>query len=266
MPILAGKALMFSLNRLSKFSLLVAALALAGCGAVFVNKGSKEEPLTDGLRNPEAAKPKVVVPAGQNIIGNFDDGSTNMSSKLFGSGSGVWNAFTYGPGNSINSPFVVSGGANGTPKAVHIFGTLNNKGDGTYPAFTLQGKFKSSGYYDASPFNGLRFYFKCPSEDTSLTKRFSFTIAPTVPTSGGGTCADNCYNHFGADLSTTPDWTLKSYKFTDLKRGAGWGSSVIPPELVEHLKEVIGVEWSNNAQNTAGTYHIDYWVDEVEFF
>lgn len=243
----------------------MAAIFLVGCGAVFVNKGSKEEPLTDGLRNPEAAQVKVVVPAEQKVIGNFDDGSTNMNPKLYGSGSGTWSAFTYG-GNTINSQFVVSGGANGTPMAAHIFGTLNNKGDGTYPAFTLSGKLKASGYYDASPFTGFRFYYKCPATDTASTRRLSFAIAPTVPTSAGGTCADNCYNHFGADLSVTGDWAQKSYNFTDLKRGAGWGSAVLPPDLVDHLKEVIDIEWSHNSQNIAGTCNIDYWVDEVEFF
>jgi hypothetical protein len=63
----------------------------------------------------------------------------------------------------------------------------------------------------------------------------------------------------------TGDWVLKTYNFTDLKRGAGWGSAVLPPDLVDHLKEVIGFEWSHNSQNIAGTCNIDFWVDEVEF-
>jgi len=245
--------------------LLVSLTLLTGCGAVLVNEGAKEEPLTDGLRNPAAMKAKVNVPAEQKIVGNFDDGSTNMNSKLFGSGDGTWSAFSYG-GNTVNNPFVVAGGAKGTSMAVHLFGTLVNKGDGQYPAFTLQGKLKSSGYYDASAFSGVRFHYKSPSSDKAPGQRFKFTIGATLPTSNGGTCVDGCYNHFGADLKTSADWTQNSYSFNDLKRQSGWGGAVIPPDLVDHLKEVVGLEWSHDAGNTAGSYPIDYWVDEVEFF
>src|ERR1019366_3832076 len=136
---------------------------LAGCGAVFVNKGSKDEPLTDGLRNPADMVAKVNVPADQKIVRDFEDGSTNMSAKLYGSGTGTSNAFA--SGGTLNSPFIVSGGANGTGKAVHLFGTLVNKGDNGYPAFTLQGMLKKGGPYDASMFQGIRFYYKCPSND-----------------------------------------------------------------------------------------------------
>jgi hypothetical protein len=238
---------------------------LTGCGAVLVNEGAKQEPLTDGLRDPAATQAKVNVPADQKVVGNFDDGGTNMNSKLYGSGSGTWSAFSYG-GNTVNNPYIVAGGANGTAMAVHLFGTLVNKGDNSYPAFTLQGKLKSSGYYDAGNFSGVRFYYKSPSSDKATGQRFKFTIGATLPTSNGGTCTDGCYNHFGADLKTSGDWSLNSYSFGDLKRQSGWGGAVIPPDLVDHLKEVVGLEWAHDAGNSAGSYPIDFWVDEVEFF
>ncbi len=241
------------------------AVLLAGCGAVLVNQGAKEEPLTDGLKNPAALQAKVNVPADQKIVGNFEDGSTNINSKLYGAGGGTWSVFA-GNGNTVNNPFVVSGGAHGTSMAVHLFGTLMNKGDNSYPSFTLQGKLKQSGYYDARAFSGVRFYYKSPSDDKAPAQRFKFTIAATLPTSNGGTCTDGCYNHFGADLSMSADWVQKSYSFNDLKRGSGWGSPITPPDLVDHLTEVVGLEWSHDSGNTAGSYPIDFWVDEVEFF
>lgn len=248
----------------STFS-LCAALFVTGCGALLVNEGSKQEPLTEGLRNPSDNKPKVTVAADQMVIGNFDDGSTKMSSKLFGSGSGSWNAFAYG-GNSITQPYIASGGANGTAMAAHIYGTLTNKGDNSYPSFTLQGKLKESGAYDGSNFQGIRFYYKSPTSDQALTRRFTMPIPATLPTSNGGTCSDGCYNHFGADLSPSSDWTQKSLSFSDLKRQSGWGSAVNPPDFADHLRELSQLQWDHNAQNNAGTYVIDYWVDEVEFF
>ncbi|HVZ81485.1 MAG TPA: hypothetical protein VHE12_11920 [bacterium] len=240
-------------------------LFLAGCGGVLVNEGAKNEPLTDGLRDPAALAAKVDVPADQKVIGNFEDGSTNMNPKLFGSGSGTWSAFGTG-GNTIGNSWIVEGGANGTGHAVHIFGTLVNKGDNSYPAFMLQGALKSGGRLDARMFQGIRFYYKCPATDQATTRRFNMPIPATLPASNGGTCTDGCYNHFGADLSVTGDWTRKSFDFTDLKRQAGWGSPITPPDLVDHLKELTNLEWSHNSGNSAGTYAIDYWVDEVEFF
>jgi hypothetical protein len=188
-----------------------------------------------------------------------------MNSKLFNGGGGQWLAITFG-GNKINSDFVVAGGANGTPKAAHLFGTLIDKGDKSYPAFQLQGKFKDSGYYDASAFTGIKFYYKCPATDAALKRRFAIGSAPTLPTSGGGTCTDGCYNNFGADMKVTPDWMTNSFAFADLKRESGWGSPVTPPDLTDHLKEFIDLEWANSANDAAGSYNIDYWVDEVEFF
>jgi hypothetical protein len=245
---------------------LCLAVLAAGCGAVLVNQGSKNEPLTDGLRNPADLVAKVNVPADQKVIDNFEDGSTNMSSKLFGDGgAGAWNAFA-SAGNTLTTPYVVSGGANGTAMAAHISGTLVNKGDGQYPSFTLQGMLKKSGTYDASMFEGIRFYYKCPADDKAPARRFNVTIPATLPSSGGGTCSDQCYNHFGADLSMTGDWVQKTYSFSDFKRQPGWGSIVTPPDFTDHLKELMTIEWNHNAGNTAGTYAIDYWVDEVEFF
>ena len=43
----------------------LAIFLLAGCGAVFVNKGSKDEPLTDGLKNPADMVAKLTVPSGR---------------------------------------------------------------------------------------------------------------------------------------------------------------------------------------------------------
>jgi len=247
------------------FALALSVMVLSiGCGGLLVNEGSKLEPLTDGLRDPNSLKAKVVVPPGRNITGGFEAG-TNVSPLLFGSSKGVWNAFSYG-GNTVNTPFVVAGGANGTGMSARIWGTLNNKGDNSYPAFSLQGQLRDSGYFDASAFNGIRFYYKCPVTDQAKERRFKIPIAGTLPTSGGGTCTDNCYNHFGADLSVTPDWTLKSYSFSDMKRLPGWGSPVSPPDFVDHLSKVVFLQWDHGNGNDAGSFNIDFWVDEVEFF
>jgi hypothetical protein len=252
--------------RLSFFLFAAGAAAfLAGCGAVFINEGAKNASLSRGLVNADANQPKVNVPAAAQIICNFDDGSKNMSSQLYGGAGGAWTTITFG-GNTIDSDFVVPGGADGTKMAAHVFGTLVDPGDSSYPDFTLQGNFKSSGYYDASAFTGIQFYYKCPSDDDSNKRRFGIGTAPTLPGQNGGTCQSDCYNNFGAFMDPTNDWILKSYKFSELTREAGWGSPVVPPDLTDHLKEFIYIKWANSGDNHAGSYKIDYWVDQVAFF
>ncbi|HTC21864.1 MAG TPA: hypothetical protein VK859_13495 [bacterium] len=252
-----------------RFSSLVFGFAaislLAGCGAVFVNEGSKYASLGLGLQNADANKPKVNVPPEACVISNFDDGSKNINPKLYGGASGSWSTSSFG-GNTVNSDFVVTGGANGTKMAAHVFGDLVDQGNATYPDFTLQGKFRDSGYYDASAFTGIKFYYKCPADDVSMKRRFGIGTAATLPGSDGGTCQSDCYNNFGAMMDPSNDWALKNYAFADLKREAGWGSPVTPPDLTDHLKEFIYIKWANSGDNHAGTYKIDYWVDEIEFY
>lgn len=167
--------------RIPIYATLVASACLAGCGAVWVNQGAKNEPLVDGLRDPSATKAKVVVPPEQKLISNFEDGTANVNPKLYNGGGGSFNAYTYG-GNTINSTFVVDGGPNGSKKAIHIFGTLLNKGDNQYPAFTVAAKLKGSGLYDASAFSGISYNFKSTS-DAALIHKISIPIAATMPTS-----------------------------------------------------------------------------------
>ncbi len=249
----------------SLLSILCVSSLLSGCGAVFVNEGSKNASLALGLPAPTGQTKKVDIPKEARVMNNFDDGSTNFNSKLYGGASGMWQAISF-DGNTPNKDIIASPGANGTPKCAHVFGSLVDHGKGTYPSFQLQAKFKDAGYYDATAFTGLKFYYKCPATDQALKRRFGIGTAPTLPTSGGGTCSDGCYNNFGADLAVTPDWTQIVYAFADMKRESGWGSPVTPPDLTDHLKEFIDLEWANSANNAAGTYNIDYWVDEVEFY
>jgi hypothetical protein len=237
---------------------------LTGCGAVFINEGSKQYSRADGLQNPSENKPKINVPAGQRLISDFQNSSTNVNSKLFGASGGNWIAFSFG-GNTVNSPFLVPGGANGDAMAAHLFGILTDKGDASYPSFTLSCQFTQSGLYNAENFNGIKFYYKCSSKDQALKRRFNLGTAPTLPASAGGNCAANCFDHFGAPLKPSEDWVVYNFKFTELTR-EGWGAPVTPPDLVDHLQEFINASWNNSANNVAGSYPIDFWVDDVEFF
>ncbi len=247
---------------------LITALGIsvtAGCGAVFINHGSKNATLALDLAPPKAIKPNVKVTQEQKVIGNFEDGTKNINRKLYGNPDGVWTALSWA-GNTVSGDFVVAGGANNTKMSAHVFGTLVDRGNSLYPGFMLMAKFRNKGYYDASPFSGIRFYYKCPLDDISPKRRFSIATAPTTPSSGGGTCERGCWNHYGADLAASDEWELKSCNFADLKRESGWGSPVMPPDLTDHLAEFLDIQWVNSGVNVPASINIDYWVDEVEFF
>jgi hypothetical protein len=244
-------------------------LLLAGCGAVWLNEGSKSASLTVGLTDPNAGpRVRVEVPREGRVIIDFNDGAGKTNPKLYGGAGGDWMTLSYaGNEANINKTFIVEGGASGTPMAAHIFGNLTDKGNATYPQFTLQGRFTETGTYNAENFKGIQFHYKCSGEDQALKRRFAIATVPTLPISDGGTCRTGCYNHYGLDLSPTAgEWVLRSSEFVDIKRESGWGSSVTPPDLVDHLKELVNLQWQHGANNAAGTYKIDYWVDEVEFF
>lgn len=250
------------------FPLLCAAF-LSGCGAVFVNEGSKDASLAVGLQPPDSGPVKrIEVPAEARVISDFESKSIDLNPKLFGGSAGSWLVFSFGGNeNNINSKeFILPGGAAGSAMGVRIFGTLVDKGDASYPEFTLSGKLRDAGYYDASNFTGIQFYYRTSAADSALKRRFTICTAPTLPPNDGGTCTEGCYNHFGWDLAPTEEWKHFKLAFEDLKRESGWGSPVTPPDLVDHLKEFISLKWAHSANNAAGAYKIEYFVDEVSFF
>lgn len=240
---------------------------MAGCGAVFVNEGSKNASLAEGISNPGGTQTKKAnVPKEGRLVINFDNGAKAVNPKIYGGASGDFMAFSF-DGNTTNNDIIGDGGANGTPKAGHVYGTLVDHGNAKYPEFDFQLKFKESGNYDATPFSGIKFYYKCGNGDKAIKRRFAIGTAPTLPASDGGTCSDQCYNHFGLDLGPTGgEWVQKTLSFADAKRESGWGAPVTPPDLTDHLKEFVTIKWAHSANNAAGTYTIEYWVDEVEFY
>jgi len=239
-------------------------LVLAGCGAVFINQGSRDSAYAQNIANPNFP-PGNPIPEENRVIGDFEDGTKYMNPKLYGAGLGIW--FTTSSGGNIpNFDFVAAGGANDTKNAAHVYGTLFDRGDGRYPALILEGKFKNSGYYDLTPFQGVRFYYKCPTDDRSSRRRFGFGIASTVAVADGGVCREQCGNDYGATLPSTNDWVEESFSFADLKEEDNWGDQVNPPDFTDHLKEVVCIRWQNGSNNVPGVVPVDFWVDEVEFY
>jgi hypothetical protein len=255
------------MTSLRVFSLLLVgvsaiSLLIAGCGAVFINQGSRNDSYADGIINPNMPR-KTDIPQENRIISDFEDGTKTMNPELYGSGLGFWTAAASDNSVFINN-FISNGGANGSTRAAHISGMLVDRGDAKYPTLALEGKFKKNGTYDVSPFRGVQFYYR--SADRAGRRRFEIGIASTVPVSDGGVCVEQCGNHFGANLSASSDWVEVSYSFDQLKREEGWGATLNSDDFVDHRKEVIYLKWENGTNNIPGMYNIDYWVDDVQFY
>lgn len=205
----------------------------------------------------------------QLIVDDLEDGNTFINTQLIGSSGGAWSTLTWGdPSNVVNSPFVVPGGPAGSANAVHIFGTLKDNGNGQYPAFALQCRLNTGSTYDASLFQGIRFDYKIGADNVQ-TRRFFITLPELTPLSDGGTCtgtSGRCGDSFGAFLDPAPtNWTKMVFNFSSLVQ-EGWGLKPDPPDLPGNADHLFWLQWNHSGGNVAGTYNVDYWVDNVEFF
>ena len=161
----------------------------------------------------------------------------------------------------------------GTPTGCHVYEVFQDLGNAIYPSNQLRVKPTALGYFDASPFSGIKFLLNIQSGDDALKRRFSIGVAQTLPTGdpdGGATCDNSnngCNNNFGAMLSNTNgSWTTESYLFSDLTRES-FGNPTTPSTFSGiNLKQVIRLVWEEGRNNSAGTCHVDYWLDQVEFF
>jgi len=231
-------------------------------------------------------------PLPPDVISNFESGSTDMNPALQGSSSGYWLDNTYPSYNVINSMFVVSNtvpdATDSSKYAIHIYGTLTDKGDCTYPAFELQGNFKndpSSPYLDISSFTGIQFQMNIGADDTCPQRLFGVGTAETVNGIAGGTCtpASNCNNDFwsGTPGSNGPyggvggsGWSIYSYTWAQLQPNPYYGPVLNPTTLSgTNLTTALCLLWkfgaNNNGQTTCGgpvmTYTVDFWIDNVQF-
>ena len=193
------------------------------------------------------------------MIDNLDDGDGRI---LMADGrQGPWHVFNDQNGGNqqppFNGPFVAqSGGANNTPMAAHTTGNgyqyggigfdLNNT--------TNMPESSSSHPYDASAYNGIRFWAK--GDNAKL--RVELAQRSFVPTDRGGSCSGTCWNVYGsraleAQGQVTGTWKQYTIPFSSLQRDDGSTSPAFDPS------SLMGVSFKNEG----GSF--DFWIDEVEF-
>jgi hypothetical protein len=103
--------------------------------------------------------------------------------------------------------------------------------------------------YNASVYTGIHFCVK-----GSGTASVRIPIAATVPIAEGGSCADNCYDHFAISVPLTADWVCQDVHWADLSQG-NWGTAATfdPATLISFQVQF--------AQNTT----FEFCIDELTF-
>jgi hypothetical protein len=115
--------------------------------------------------------------------------------------------------------------------------------------------------YDASGYRGITFYARVgPDNNSVVHAQFQDSSSHLL----GGACnpisgtPDECYNGFGADLSSiSTEWQKFTLEFATLTQRPGWGyqADAVNPAAVYDL------EWNLDANRT-----FDVWVDDIWFF
>jgi len=176
----------------------------------------------------------------------------------------------------VVSSALVAPGAAGTAQCLHVFGTVNDPGNASYPSIQMQLPLEKSAsvsaFYDASFFSGVKFYVKVAGSDSAGKRIFSIPIAQTQPPSAGGSCnlgatSNACYNDFFVTYNNTNGaWVQVTAPFSSFTRG-NYGAAVSPTTLSgTNLQQILMLDWTESNNNVAGLINVDFSVDEVQFY
>lgn len=248
------------MTKLASASLLAGALTtLLGSGCIGVSQGGGGGGAASSGPTSFKAHPSMKICkdqktrlAANGLIDDFEDGDTRLM-QLEGRGGYWWkahddNGSTIGPDDSTPVPEGVNGSL-----ALHMKGQTSSDEGAWGVNFGANFSDQSGQTYDASKYAGIAFKARV-SEDS--TTRIRFKVSDVNTHKDTGVCTD-CWNHFGKDLSLTPEWQQYVVLFDELRQAPGWGDprppSVIPAKLY-------GIDFSIGKSAV-----FEIWVDEVTF-
>jgi endoglucanase len=212
----------------------------------------------EGESTPNPAD-ETPCPRETGLISDGENGP-NRTSFIEGRG-GYW--YTYAddkgsevlplPGEKGGTFTMANGGANGTPHAARMTGTLGTA-QIVYAGMGL-GLVDPKGEYDARKYKGISFWAKKGSPDSARNVRLKVPDHNTDPL--GKVCTE-CFNDFGAYLEFTDDWKQYTITFASMKQQSDWGKPR-PPALATGA--LYGVQFQVDDYGKK----FDIWVDEIAF-
>jgi hypothetical protein len=227
-------------------------LPLAGAGGCI---GVSAKPAATAVAGSASAvkRCRAVRPADDGAVDDLEDGN-NQITKSVGRDGYWWSAAD--PKGSKIEMETVEPGAGGSELAMHMKGTtVPGKAEDDFWGVMLGMNFVSEGlFYDASKYAGIAFKAKVGTPDSARAIRLK--IADINTHKEAGICKA-CWNHFGKDLTLTPEWKEYRVTFSGAQQEAGWGDP--RPQALTPGK-LIALNWSVSAGQT-----YDIWIDDVTF-
>lgn len=235
---------------------MVVALALAvvaaGSGCIGVSQRRDTPGVVGGrLADLEICRAGTR-PAEDGTIDDFEDDNLQLTPE--GGRDGSWWTKKDDQGSTVlPAPFAPSdGGADGSEVALRGMGRTATGPDAWGAGFGFN-FVSQGGLYDASRYAGISFRARSgPGGATTVRLKIG-----DVNTHQSAHVCKSCWNHFGVDVTLTPEW--KSYKvmFTELRQEPYWGD---PRPVAVTPSKLVSVDWSIAPGQT-----YDVWVDEIRF-
>jgi len=247
------RALHGVLLRHSSLSLLVVgsfSLLIGGAGCIGVSaKPAASAPLGSASALKRC---RAVRPADDGAVDDLED-ANNQITKSAGRDGYWWSAAD--PKGSKIEMETIEPGAGGSEIAMHIKGTtVPGKPEDDSWGVQLGVNFVSQGmFYDASKYAGIAFKAKIGPGSTSKAR---FKIADINTHKDAGICKA-CWNHFGKDLTLTPEWREYRVTFSAAEQEPGWGD---PRPAALTPTKLIALNWQVGPGQT-----YDIWIDDVTF-
>jgi hypothetical protein len=231
--------------------LLAAALspAAACIGVSAKSKGAAVPGVASAVKHCRAVRP-----ADDGALDDLED-NNNQITKTNGR-DGYWWSAADPKGSKIDMQ-IAEPGFGGSEMAMHITGTtVPGKAEDQAWGVLLGMNFVGEDVllYDASKYAGVAFKAKIGSPDSARAVRLK--IADVNTHQNAGICKA-CWNHFGKDLTLTPEWKEYRVTFSGASQEAGWGDP--RPQAVTPSK-LVGLNWGVGPGNK-----YDIWIDDVTF-
>ena len=190
---------------------------------------------------------------GDGLFDDFEDGD-RQAAKV-GKRGGYWWTKKDEVGSTIEF-MADEPGAGGSELAMHVTGTTARGsaeaawGAGLGVNFSPQ----NGELYDASKYAGISFRAKVGSPRSARAVRLKIA---DVNTHQDAKICKTCWNHFGKDLTLTPEWKEYRVSFSGAEQEPGWGDP--RPQAVTPSK-LVGLNWGVGPGND-----YDIWIDDVAF-
>ena len=222
-------------------SLLPPSFFAAGCIGVSAKRTPPNGPGTVAVLRCRATKPAV---------DDFEDGN-NQLTKM-GGRDGYWFNAVDKSGSTIDM-HVDEPGAGGSEMALHATGVTvpGTAENGQWGAQIGVHMVNQGVTYDASKYAGFSFKAKV-GPGSGRQARFKIGDVNTHPDAG---ICKTCWNHFGMDLSLTPEWKEYKVLFSAAQQEAGWGDP--RPQTVSPEK-LVSIDWTIGPGQT-----YDIWIDDI---